>query len=130
MVTTAVRRLRNKQGGRAQPLTHEPRGAKETVMRVAAKRMLIGALILSLSGAAYAQGAGAGGATGGGNAAGQGGTGMGTPNTSGATGTPSGASGANTMGTTSDPTQKNMQKKQKKGAMDSPASGGEMKKAY
>jgi hypothetical protein len=30
----------------------------------------------------------------------------------------------------SDPTQKNVQKKQKKGAMASPASGGEMKKAY
>ncbi|TXC88486.1 hypothetical protein [Paraburkholderia azotifigens] len=99
-------------------------------MRVATKRMLIGALILSLSGAAYAQGAGAGGGTGGGNAAGQGGTGMGTPNTSGATGTPFGASGANTMGTMSDPTQKNMQKKQNKGAMDSPASGSGLKKPY
>ncbi len=32
------------------------------------------------------------------------------PNTSGATGTPSGASGANTMGTMSYPTQKNVQK--------------------
>ncbi|MFP3558065.1 hypothetical protein SB861_46490 [Paraburkholderia sp. SIMBA_049] len=98
-------------------------------MRVAAKRMLIGALILSLSGAAYAQGAGAGGGTGGGNAAGQGGTGMGTPNASGTTAAPSAASsGANTMGTMPDATQKSMQKK--KGAMDSPASGSGIKKPY
>ncbi len=92
-------------------------------MRIAAKRMLIWALILSLCGAAYAQGAGAGGRTGGGNAAGQGGTGMGIPNTSGATGTPSGASGANTNGTMSDPAQKNMQKRQKKAGIGSPAAG-------
>jgi hypothetical protein len=102
-------------------------------MRVAAKRGLIGALILSLSGAAYAQGAGGGGTSGGtagGNAAGQGGTGMGTPNASGTTGTVSGASGANTTEAMPDTTQKNVKKKQKKGAMDSPASGSGMKKAY
>jgi len=94
-------------------------------MRVAARSMLIGALILSLSGAAYAQGAGAGGGTGGGNATGQGGTGMGTPNVSGTTAAPS---GANTMGAMPDATQKSMQKK--KGAMDSPASGSGIKKPY
>lgn len=97
-------------------------------MRVAARSMLIGALILSLSGAAFAQGGGAGGGTGGGNATSQGGTGMGTPNASGTTAAPSGASGANTMGTMPDATQKNMQKK--KGAMDSPASGSGIKKPY
>ncbi|AUT66831.1 hypothetical protein C2L65_43205 [Paraburkholderia terrae] len=97
-------------------------------MRVAARSMLIGALILSLSGAAFAQGGGAGGGTGGGNATGQGGTGMGTPNASGTTAAPSGASGANTMGAMPDATQKSMQKK--KGAMDSPASGSGIKKPY
>jgi hypothetical protein len=89
--------------------------------------MLIGALILSLSGAAFAQGGGAGGGTGGGNATGQGGTGMGTPNASGTTAAPSGAAGANTMGTMPDATQKSMQKK--KGAMDSPRLGQRDKEA-
>jgi hypothetical protein len=83
-------------------------------------------VVLSLSGATYAQGAGGG--TGGGNATGQGGTGMGNPNSSGTTAAPSGASGANTMGTMPDATQKSMQKK--KGAMDSPASGSGIKKPY
>jgi hypothetical protein len=90
--------------------------------------MLIGALILSLSGAAFAQGAGAGGGTGGGNATGQGGTGMANPNASGTTAAPSGASGAYKMGTMPDATQKSMQKKN--GSMDSPASGSGIKKPY
>jgi hypothetical protein len=99
-------------------------------MRVATKGLLLSAFILSLSGAAYAQGAGTGG--GGGGGAGQGGTGMGTPNASGTTESPSGASGANTMGKSSDMSQKQTNPKmQKKGGMDAPASeGGGMKKAY
>ncbi|MFM0078762.1 hypothetical protein P0D72_07710 [Paraburkholderia sediminicola] len=103
-------------------------------MRTFMKVTLIPALILSLSGAVYAQGAGAGGATGGagggtaGGSAGQGGTGMGTPNASGVTGSMSGASGSSKMGTGANSTQKQM--KQKKGPMDSPASDSGMKKAY
>ncbi|MFM0259768.1 hypothetical protein [Paraburkholderia sediminicola] len=99
-------------------------------MRIAAKGLLLSAFILSLSGAAYAQGAGTSG--GGGAGAGQGGTGMGTPNASGTTESPSGASGANTMGKSGDMSQKQMKPKtQKKGGMDAPASdSGGMKKAY
>jgi len=98
-------------------------------MRGATKGFLLSAFILSLSGAAYAQGAGT---SGGGAGAGQGGTGMGTPNASGTTESPSGASGANTMGKSGDMSQKQMNPKlQKKGGMDAPASeGGGMKKAY
>jgi hypothetical protein len=93
-------------------------------MRVAARGTLVGVLILSLSGAAFAQAAGAGGGTGGGNATGQRETGMGTPNSSGATAAPSGASGPNAMGTMPDAIQK------KKGATNSPASGSGLKKPY
>jgi hypothetical protein len=98
-------------------------------MRVATKGLLLSAFVLSLSGTAYAQGAGT---SGGGAGAGHGGTGMGTPNASGTTESPSGASGANTMGKSSDMSQKQMKPKmQKKGGMDAPASeGGGMKKAY
>ncbi|CAB3787209.1 hypothetical protein LMG28614_02448 [Paraburkholderia ultramafica] len=98
-------------------------------MRVATKGILFSALILGLSGAAYAQGMGAGG---GGAGAGQGGTGMGTPNAGGTTESTSGASGANTMGESGEMSQKQMKPKmQKKGAMDAPASdSGGMKKAY
>ncbi|MEZ0606075.1 hypothetical protein ACAX43_28655 [Paraburkholderia sp. IW21] len=99
-------------------------------MRAATKGFLLSAFILSLSGAAYAQGAGTSG--GGGAGAGQGGTGMGTPNANGATESPSGASGANTMGKSGDMSQKQMKPKmQKKGGMAAPASdSGGMKKAY
>jgi hypothetical protein len=98
-------------------------------MRVATKGLLFSGLVLILSGTAFAQGAGtSGGAAG----AGQGGTGMGTPNASGATESPSGASGANTMSKSGDISQKQMKPKiQKKGGMEAPASGsGGMKKAY
>lgn len=103
----------------------------EAAMRATTKGLLVSALILSLSGGAYAQGGGGagtggGGGTAGGNGAGQGGTGMGTPNAKGVTGSPSGASGSSTMGTTSGSSQKQM----KKGGMDSPASASGMKKAY
>lgn len=99
-------------------------------MRVAAKGLLLSAFILSLSGAAYAQGAGTSG--GGGAGAGQGGAGMGTPNASGTTGSPSGASGANTMGKPGDMSQRQMKPKmQNKGGMNAPASdSGVIKKAY
>ena len=99
-------------------------------MRIGAKGLLLSAFILSLSGAAYAQGAGTSG--GGGAGAGQGGTGMGTPKASGTTESPSGASGANTMGKSGDMSQKQMKPKtKKKGGMDAPASErGGMKKAY
>lgn len=72
------------------------------------------------------------GTSGGAAGAGQGGTGMGTPNASGATESPSGASGANTMSKSGDISQKQMKPKiQKKGGMEAPASGsGGMKKAY
>src|SRR5712692_5151717 len=96
---------------------------KETAMRNATNGTLVAALIVSLSGAAYAQGAGAGGGgggTAGGNEAGQGGTRMGTPNAAGTTDTMSGASGANTMGTSPSSSQK--MQKQKSGEMESPAS--------
>lgn len=104
----------------------------EFVMRVTEKGLLVSALILSLSGVAYAQGAGGGAGTGGGggtaggNGAGQGGAGMGTPNANGVTGSPSGASGSSTMGTTSDDSKKPMKKG---GGKDSPVPGG-TKKAY
>ncbi|MFM0632376.1 hypothetical protein [Paraburkholderia xenovorans] len=103
---------------------------RKTIMRVAAKGLVLSAFVLSLSGAAYAQGAGTSG--GGGAGAGQGGTGMGTPNSTGTTESPSGASGANTMGKSADMSQKQMKSKtEKKGGMDAPASeGGGMKKAY
>ncbi len=96
-------------------------------MRVATKGILLSAFVVSLSGAANAQGAGTSG-----GGAGQGGTGMGTPNANGATESPSGASGANTMGKSGDMSQKQMKPKmQKKGGMDTPASdSGGMKKAY
>ncbi|MDH6149494.1 MULTISPECIES: hypothetical protein [Paraburkholderia] len=100
-------------------------------MRVAAKGILLASvLMLSLSGAVCAQGAGTGG--GGGAGAGQGGTGMGTPNASGATESPSGASGANTMGKSGEMSQKQMKPKmQKKGGMNAPASDSSgMKKTY
>ncbi|WOD17063.1 hypothetical protein [Paraburkholderia kirstenboschensis] len=94
------------------------------------KGLLLSVFILGLSSAAYAQGAGTGG--GGGAGGGQGGTGMGTPNASGATASPSGASGANTMGKSGDMSQKQTKPKmQKKGGMDAPASdSGGMNKAY
>ncbi|MEM5461758.1 hypothetical protein VSR69_44435 [Paraburkholderia phytofirmans] len=99
-------------------------------MRVATKGLVLSAFVLSLSGIAYAQGAGTTG--GGGAGAGQGGTGMGTPNATGTTESPSGASGANTMGKSGDMSQKQMKPNtQKKGGMDAPASeGGGMKKTY
>ncbi|MGF6610547.1 hypothetical protein OKW45_005469 [Paraburkholderia sp. WSM4175] len=100
-------------------------------MRVATKGILLAsAFMLSLSGAVCAQGAGTGG--GGGAGAGQGGTGMGTPNASGATESPSGASGANTMGKSGEMSQKQMKPKmEKKGGMSAPASDGSgMKKTY
>jgi hypothetical protein len=99
-------------------------------MRVAPKGLLLSAFILSLSGAAYAQGAGTSGGRGAG--AGQGGAGMGTPNANGTTESPSGASGANTMGKPGDMSQKQIKPKmQKKGGMDAPASNtGAVKKAY
>lgn len=99
-------------------------------MQVATKGLLLSGLVLVLSGTAFAQGAGTSG--GGGAGAGQGGTGMGTPNASGATESPSGASGANTMGKSGDMLQKQMKPKiQKKGGMEVPASdSGGMKKAY
>jgi hypothetical protein len=99
------------------------------MMRVATKGILFSALILGLSGAAYAQGAGTGG--GGSAGTGQGGTGMGTPNANGTTESPSGASGANTMGKSGDMSQKQTKPMKKKGGMDAPASdSGGMKKAY
>ena len=106
-----------------------------TVMRASTQGLLVSALILSLSGGAYGQGAGGraggggtggGGGTAGGNGAGQGGTGMETPNASGVTGSPSGASGSSTMRTTSDSSQKQT----KKGGKDSPASASGLKKPY
>ncbi|MBB5503190.1 hypothetical protein [Paraburkholderia sp. MM5384-R2] len=99
-------------------------------MRVATKGILLAsAFMLSLFGAVCAQGAGTGG--GGGAGAGQGGTGMGTPNASGATESPSGASGANTMGKSGEMPQKQKPKMQKKGGMNAPASdSSEMKKTY
>lgn len=87
---------------------------------------MVSMLILGLSGATYAMGAGGGG-EGGGGSAGQGGTGIGTPNASGAADTMSAASGANTMGKSD---SKSKKQTQKKGTMDSPASGREMKKSY
>jgi hypothetical protein len=98
---------------------------KEATMRTAPTRALIAALILGLSGGAYAQGAGAGGGTGGGNGTGKGGAGMGTPNAGGTTDSISGASGTSTMEKTPGATHE-----QKKRQMDAPASGEEMKKAY
>ncbi|MGF6634114.1 hypothetical protein OKW38_002795 [Paraburkholderia sp. MM5496-R1] len=99
-------------------------------MRAAMKGVLFSAFILSLSGVAYAQGAGTTG--GGGAGAGQGGTGMGTPDASGTTESPSGASGANTMGKSGEMSQKQMKPKMhKKGEMAAPASdSGGMKKIY
>ncbi|MFM0388824.1 hypothetical protein [Paraburkholderia dipogonis] len=99
-------------------------------MRVATKGLLLSAFILSLSVAAYAQGADTSG--GGGTGVGQGGTGMGTPNANGTTESPSGASGANTMGKSGDMSQKQMKPKmQKKGGTDAPASDSDgMNKAY
>ncbi|CAB3692998.1 hypothetical protein [Paraburkholderia rhynchosiae] len=97
-------------------------------MRVATKGVVLSALMLGLSGAVYAQGAGTTG--GGGAGAGQGGTGMPTPNASGPLASSPGASGANSMGTSNGTSQKQM-KKQKKGAMEAPASdSGGMKKTY
>jgi hypothetical protein len=94
------------------------------IMRTAAKGILFGLLVLSLSGADYAQGGGAGG---GGAAGGQGGTGMSTPNAGGDTGSVSGASGASTMNKSGSAPHKKM----KKGEMDSPASdAGTTKKTY
>jgi hypothetical protein len=52
---------------------------------------------------------------------------MGTPNASGATDTVSGGSGGNTMGHSG---SKSKKQPQRKGALDSPASGSEMKKTY
>jgi hypothetical protein len=99
---------------------------KEMTMTIATKGtkgLLISALILGLSGAAYAQGAGGGSA--GGNGAGQGGTGMGTPNANGETGANSNATGGNTMG--SSKSGMSHKKTQKKGSstMDAPASGSQ-----
>jgi hypothetical protein len=88
-------------------------------MRNAINGTLVAALIVSLSGAAYAQGAGAGGGGGvaGGNKAGQGGTRMGTRNAAGSTDTMSGAPGVN-MGTSPSGSQK--MQKQNSGEMESP----------
>ncbi|MBT2790135.1 hypothetical protein [Paraburkholderia strydomiana] len=99
-------------------------------MRVATKGLLFSGLILVLSGTAFARGAGTSG--GGGAGEGRGGTGMGMPNASGATESPSGASGANTMSESGDISQKQIKPKiQKKGGMEAPASdSGGMKKAY
>jgi hypothetical protein len=88
-------------------------------MRNAAKGTWVAALIVSLSGAAYGQGAragggGGGGGTAGGNGAAQGGTGMGAPNAAGTTGTVSGASGANTMGTSPSGNQKDAEAKERR----------------
>src|ERR1700674_4902524 len=97
-------------------------------MRATTKGIVLSVLVMSLSGAAYAQGAGAGG-TGGAAGGGKGGAGMGTPNASGTTASPSAASGANTMGKSGDASQN--QEKPKKEGMKPPASGsGVMKKAY
>ena len=96
-------------------------------MRASTKESLASAFVLTLSGAAYAQGAGgAGGGTAGGNGAGQGGNGIETPNGSGITGSTPGVSGSSAMGTTSGNSQKQMDK----GEMDSPASGSGIKKPY
>jgi hypothetical protein len=118
------------RSGVAPTRSHWSLCTRGTIMRVATKALLLSAFVLSLSGTAYAQGAGTSG--GGGAGAGQGGTGMATPNASGTTESPSGASGANTMGKSGDMSQKQMKPKtQKKGGMDAPASeGGGMKKAY
>ena len=102
-------------------------------MRASTRGLLVSALILSLTGAVYAQGGGAaggggaGGGTAGGGGAGKGGAGMGTPNAGGVTGSTSGASGSSTMDSPANTSQKQMQKK---GGMDAPASGSGMKKAY
>ena len=104
-------------------------------MRASTKGLLVSAFVLSLSGAAYAQGAAGPGvalvlaapavpreAT----ALDTAGTRMGTPNGSGTTGSTSGASGSSKMGTTSGSSQKQMNK----GEMDSAASGSGIKKPY
>jgi hypothetical protein len=96
---------------------------KESAMRVV-KRVLIAALILSISSESYAMGAGGGGAGGGGGGtAGQGGTGTGTPNGDGSAGAMPGASGS---GTTDKSPGMSKQKMHKKGATDSAASSGAM----
>jgi hypothetical protein len=131
-LNVAAWQLRQIQGGGAPVSQFFASQIMETAMRATTQGLLVSALIVSLSSAAYAQGAGGGAGTGGGGGtaggtgAGQGGTGMGTPNASGVTGSPSGASGASTMGKSSGSSEKQM----KKGGMDSPASGSGMKKAY
>ncbi|AUT66058.1 hypothetical protein C2L65_32695 [Paraburkholderia terrae] len=75
-------------------------------MRVSTRGILISALLMAISGTAYAQGAGGGGAAGG-----QGGTGMSKPNAGGSTDTVSGASGANTMAPSGTTSHKKMHKK-------------------
>jgi hypothetical protein len=83
-------------------------------MRAAIQGILTSAVVMSLSGAVFAQGAGGGGGgggTAGGAGAGQGGTGMSTPNSNGVTGSTSGASGSSTIRKSSDMSQKKMQKK-------------------
>ena len=83
-------------------------------MRATIKGILISTVVMSLSGAVFAQGAGGGGGggTAGGTRAGQGGTGMSTPNSNGATGSTSGASGSSTMGKSSDMSHKKMRRRE------------------
>ena len=93
---------------------------EETVMRATIQGVLISALVMSVSGAVFAQGTGGGGrgGTAGGAGGGQGGTGRSTPNSNGVTGSASSALGSSTMGNSSDMSHKKMQKKGATGASD------------
>jgi hypothetical protein len=91
-------------------------------MRGSTRGILISALLIGISGNAYAQGAGGGGAAGG-----QGGTGMSKPSAGGSTDTVSAASGANTMAPSGSTSHQKMHKKSSAGMAASaptPASGG------
>jgi hypothetical protein len=90
-------------------------------MRASMKGILFSVLVMSLSGAAFAQGAGAGGGRD--AAAGHGGTGMETPNGSGTTESTSGASGANTTGKSGGMSHKHVKQK-KAGAAPASEGGG------
>lgn len=95
-------------------------------MKATRKTVLFSALLLTLSGTAFAQGAGgAGGAGSGGGGSGgggQGGTGMSTPNAGAATGATSNSKGSTT---TKAPTRMPQNDPHAKGASDSAASGAQ-----
>src|ERR1700735_2958893 len=108
----AVCQLHRERSGRsASRACNEPRRTFGDCHASFYRGLLVSALILSMPGAVYAQGRGAGGGTAGGNGAGQGGTGMGTPNAGGTTGSGAGASGSNTLGNPSRTPQKQMQER-------------------